>query len=77
MQSLCTYKDIDQGCKVQALAGGDAVADPEKIGYWYSSDGQSAKFYASLEGDVPNDQQCQTNDTELKKHDNVICVTAS
>jgi hypothetical protein len=75
VQSLCTYKDIDLGCKIQALAaGGDAVADPAKIGYWYSSDGQSAKFYASLEGDIPKDQQCQTNDAELKKHDNVICV---
>lgn len=74
VQSLCTYKDIDQGCKIQALAGGDAIGDPLKIGYWYSSDGQSAKFYASLEGAVPNDQQCVTNDAELKKHDNVICI---
>ena len=74
VQSLCTYKEIDRGCKIQALAGGEAISDPLKIGYWYSSDGQSAKFYASLEGAVPKDQQCVTNDAELKKHDNVICV---
>jgi hypothetical protein len=77
LQSLCTYKEIDQGCKIKALAaGGDAIADPAKIGYWYSSDGTTAKFYASLEGDVPKEQQCVTSDAELKKHDNVICVTA-
>ncbi len=77
VQTLCNYKEIDVGCKIQALApGGDAIGDPAKIGYWYSSDGQSAKFYASLEGDVPKDQQCQTKDAELVKHDNLICVTA-
>ena len=77
VQTLCNYKDIDQGCKIQALAaGGDAVADPAKVGYWYSSDGKTAKFYASLEGDVPKGRQCETNDAELVKHDNLICVMA-
>ncbi len=78
VQTLCTYKDIDLGCKIQALAvGGDAVADPAKNGYWYSSDGVTAKFYASLEEEVPQAQQCKTTDVELSKRDNVICVTAS
>jgi hypothetical protein len=57
--------------------GGDAVADPAKNGYWYSSDGVTAKFYASLEEEVPEVQQCKTSDVELSKRDNVICVTAS
>lgn len=74
VQTLCNYKEIDVGCKIQALTGSTAIADPLKIGYWYSSDGQSSKFYASLEGAVPKEQQCATNDAELKKHDNVICV---
>ncbi len=77
VQTLCNYKDIDAGCKIQALADGrDTLGDPLKIGYWYSSDGKSATFYASLEGDVSSAQQCNTSDAELKKHDNVICVTA-
>jgi hypothetical protein len=77
VQSVCNYKDIDVGCKILALADGkDTLGDPLKIGYWYSSDGQAAKFYASLEGDVPSAQLCSTNDAELKKHDNVICVSA-
>jgi hypothetical protein len=74
VQTLCNYKEIDAGCKIQALAGGDGIVDPLKIGYWYSSDGGSAKFYASLEDDVAKDQQCATNDAELKKHDNLICI---
>jgi len=78
VQTLCNYKEVDLGCKIQELAvGGDAVADPAKVGYWYSSDGTSAKFYASLEGSVAKEQQCQTTDAELQKHDNVICVTAN
>jgi hypothetical protein len=76
VQTLCTYKEIDAGCKIQALAGGDGIADPLKTGYWYSSDGRSATFYASLEGSAPSDQQCATKDAELQKHDNVICVKA-
>ncbi len=75
VQSICNYKDIDVGCKIQAVAG-DAIADPAKVGYWYSSDGNTAKFYASLEGEVAKDLQCKTTDAELKKHDNLICVTA-
>jgi hypothetical protein len=75
VQSVCNYKDIDVACKIQSIAG-DAVADPAKIGYWYSSDGKTAKFYASLEGEVAKDLQCPTTDAELKKHDNLICVTA-
>jgi hypothetical protein len=75
VQSICNYKDIDVGCKIQKVVG-DAVADPAKIGYWYSSDGKTAKFYASLEGEVAKDLQCPTSDAELKKHDNLICVTA-
>lgn len=78
VQTLCTYKENDVACAIQALAvGGDAVSDPAKQGYWYSSDGSTATFYASLEEDTPKEQRCQTKDIELSKHDNVICVTAS
>lgn len=77
VQTVCNYKDIDVGCAVLALADGSAtIKDPASIGYWYSSNGQSAQFYASLEGDVAKEDQCVTNDAELKKHDNVICVKA-
>jgi hypothetical protein len=75
VQTLCNYKDIDVGCKLLSASDvGSTIADPASIGYWYSSTGQSAQFYADLEGEVPEDEQCETNDEELKKHDNVICV---
>ena len=77
VQTLCNYKEIDSGCKILSLADASAtLADPLKIGYWYSSDGKTARFYASLEEDVPAGAKCSTNDAELQKHDNVICVNA-
>jgi hypothetical protein len=77
LQTLCNYKDIDVGCKLIAAAdNGSAIGDPSKVGYWYASNGQSVQIYASLEGDIPKEEQCPTNDTELKKHDNIICVKA-
>jgi hypothetical protein len=80
VQSLCTYKELDQGCKLGAyIDGGSVPSDPVGNGYnyWYSSDGTSARFYASLEQPLPGDEQpCDTDDAELVKHANVICVSA-
>ena len=80
VQSLCTYKELDQGCKFGAYTdSGDVPADPVGNGYsyWYSSDGTTARFYASLEEPLTGDEQpCDTDDAELAKHANVICVTA-
>ncbi|HYM15137.1 MAG TPA: type II secretion system protein GspG [Dehalococcoidia bacterium] len=78
VQSLCTYKNLDQGCKFASyLPGGVVPSDPVGNGYnyWYSSDGTTARFYTSLEqplgtGELP----CVTTDAELVKHANVICV---
>ena len=54
VQTLCKYKDIDPGCKIQELAvGGDAVADPPKTATGTRRTARRAKFYAILEGDVP------------------------
>lgn len=79
VQSLCTYKELDQGCKFGAYTdSGDVPADPVGNGYnyWYSSDGTTARFYASLEQPLTADEQpCDTNDAELLKHANVICVS--
>ena len=78
VQTVCAYKDIDIGCKLNDTFDGDLpsdpLGDPVKNGYWYSSDGATVSLYAALEQDVPADQKCQTNDVELKKKSNVICV---
>ncbi len=80
VQSLCTYKELDQGCKLGEYTGsGDVPSDPVGGGYnyWYSSDGKTARFYSSLEEPLTGDEQpCDTDDAELAKHANVICVTA-
>jgi hypothetical protein len=78
VQSLCTYEDLDRGCKFHQYLNGTLPKDPLGSGYnyWYSSDGTTARFYTSLEEDLNGDKPCETDDAELVKHANVICVTA-
>src|SRR5947209_12873224 len=65
LQTLCVFKDIDVGCALKdVLSSGppqDPLGDPVQNGYWYSSDGNSLKLYASMEGDVPSEQRCETD----------------
>ena len=67
VQTVCTYKDVDAACKLADVLPGDIPHDPfgANAGYWYSSDGDSVAIYASLEGDIPDDQKCNTSDAEL------------
>ena len=76
VQTVCAYKDADVGCGLKDVLPGDIPHDPFSAndGYWYSSDGQTVAIYASLEGDIADDQRCDTSDAELVKHANVICV---
>ncbi|MBI5283622.1 MAG: hypothetical protein HY874_00870 [Chloroflexi bacterium] len=78
VQTLCKYKEADTGCKLKEIIGGELPADPlgNELGYWYQSDGETIKIYASLEGTVPVELLCPTSDEELKKHSNLICITA-
>jgi len=77
VQTLCKYKEQDIGCQLSTITGGQLPEDPlgNENGYWYQSDGASVKIYASLEGDVPEELKCPTTDAELKKHNNLICVS--
>lgn len=77
VQTICAYQNADVGCAFADVLGEipiDPLGDPIRNGYWYSSDGQTARFYASLEGDVPESELCDTDDVELGKHANVICI---
>jgi len=80
LQSLCVYKDIDAGCKLAPNLGGklpeDPFGDPTKNGYWFESSGQRIKFYAALEGDIPDTEKCPTSNVDLRKKQNLICVEA-
>jgi len=77
VQTLCAYEDLDQGCALKDVLSPlplDPLGSPVQNGYWYSSSGQKAKFYASLEVEIPEDQRCATEDAELKKRAYIICV---
>jgi hypothetical protein len=80
VQTLCVFRDNDLGCAFKDTFGGDLPSDPAgdpvHNGYFYSSDGQTARFYALLEQAIPDDQRCQTDDKGLRERQNVICVTA-
>ncbi len=77
IQSLCIYKDDDQGCKLKDVIGAeppsDPLGDPGQNGYWYQSDGKTAKIYISFEGDIPADQRCDTDYIDFEGHANMIC----
>ena len=79
VQTLCNYVDLDIGCAYKDFLTPlplDPLGDPTKNGYWYSSDGGTAKFYASLEDSIPDEQKCPTEDVELQKKSVLICVEA-
>jgi hypothetical protein len=79
IQTLCAFKDLDVGCKLKDVIPGGAPADPLgnpiDDGFWYQSDGTYAKLYASLEEDIPDDQKCRTDNVDLLKKADLICVT--
>ncbi|HZP56565.1 MAG TPA: type II secretion system protein GspG [Dehalococcoidia bacterium] len=79
LQTLCNYKEFDKGCRLGEVMRSplpqDPLGDPISNGYWYQSDGQSAKVYASLEEDIAAEQQCPTDNVDLQKKANLICIT--
>jgi hypothetical protein len=81
VQTLCSYRDQDQACKLTEILGEDLPLDPLgdgiRYGYWYSSDGENVRFYAAMEGDIPDEQKCETTDAELSKRANLICIEGS
>ncbi|MHB8515944.1 MAG: hypothetical protein ACYDCT_11260, partial [Dehalococcoidia bacterium] len=80
IQTLCAFKKLDQGCKLsEVLPGGppaDPLGDPIQGGFWYQSDGSYVKLYAALEQDIPAAEKCPTDNVDLKKKANLICITS-
>jgi hypothetical protein len=80
IQTLCVYRENDLGCRLEDVLGHEVPRDPLgdaiQDGYWYSSDGDSATIYASLEGDVPESERCRENPDFAEATPNLICVTA-
>lgn len=79
IQTLCAYTDLDVGCKLKDVLNqvpADPLGAPLQNGYWYESDGTYVKLYAALEQDIPDSGKCPTDNVDLKKKANLICVTA-
>jgi hypothetical protein len=77
VQTLCAYEQLDKGCAFRDVLSPlplDPLGDPVKNGYWYSSDGESARFYASLEVEGTDADRCVTSDEELGKKKYVVCI---
>jgi hypothetical protein len=52
IQTLCTYPDIDAGCKLKGLLDpipSDPAGESVINGYWYSSDGKTYVLIAGME----------------------------
>jgi hypothetical protein len=77
VQTLCAYEQLDQGCAFREVLSPlplDPLGDPVRNGYWYSSDGETARFYASLEVEGTDAERCVTSDVELGKKKFVVCI---
>ena len=79
IQSLCVYRDVDVGCELDDVLGktppGDPLGEPQLNGYWYQSDGTTAKLYVSLEGDIDDAERCDTDYVDFEDDPNMICPT--
>lgn len=79
IQSLCVYTDFDAGCELEDVLGTeppeDPLGEPGVNGYWYQSDGATAKVYVSLEGEIDDAERCDTNYVDFRDKPNLICPT--
>jgi hypothetical protein len=81
LQTLCAYKDLDEGCKLtkvlDPLPDTDPLGDALINGYWYASDGKSFAVYARQEAEAaPGAPTCEKPEG-LKDVDRVYCVKSS
>ncbi len=80
IQTLCAFKDLDQGCQLSEILGrdvpNDPAGDPLENGYWYRSDGETATLYAALEGPIPEDEVCDVDYVDFEDEQYMVCITA-
>ncbi len=80
VQTLCVFVEYDIGCTLEDALGSpppvDPLGNPGENGYWYVSDGDTMEIFASLEGDIPDADICPTQNEQLQRQPNLICVGA-
>ena len=79
IQTLCTYKEIDAGCKLEDLLSpipSDPLGDSVKNGYWYSSDGKTFTLIAAVDLSTnATPDKCEQRFAQHTKRTNLRCVT--
>jgi hypothetical protein len=81
LQTLCTYVDIDAGCKVKDFIDpipSDPRGDPAMNGYWYTSDGKSYTLIAAMElpANATPPGSCPEAAAKHTKKPNLYCLAA-
>ncbi len=75
IQTLCSYKDDDVGCKLQEFLPTlpqDPAGDSTKNGYFYQSDGATYTIYALRESAVF--PECEEKPSHLESLPSVLCA---
>ncbi len=78
IQTLCTYQDIDAGCKLKDFLNPipqDPLGSSVINGYWYVSDGQTYTLMAGLESPAASPSKCDASWLKHTNKPNLICVT--
>ena len=82
LQTVCTYKDDDAGCKLEDFIDPiptDPLGDPGANGYWYASDGKSYTLIAAMElpANATPPGSCPEAAPKHTKKANLYCLTGS
>lgn len=73
LQSLCTYKDLDAGCKLAPYMDGGVPGD-NRVPYRYASDGRTWTIFAEFEAITPADRCSDARAEQLPNADDIFCV---
>jgi hypothetical protein len=77
VQTLCTYVDVDLGCRLEQVMG-EIPHDPAgaNSGYYYASDGNTFAVAAIWEGDAaPDGFGCPAAVDPLRDQGTPVCIT--
>jgi hypothetical protein len=80
VQSLCTFSEVDAGCKLKDVLGSEPPDDPRgpasTNGYWYQSDGVSARIYVWFEEEIPAAEICPDPHPSFSEdYEYLICLS--
>ena len=79
IQTLCSYPDIDAGCKLKDLLEpipSDPAGESVLNGYWYASDGKTFTVIAGMDSPAnATPGKCEKRFVDHTRKANLLCVT--